>query len=142
MKLNEAGIDLIKHYEGCKLDAYQDIVGVWTIGYGTTGPDIVKGLSWTQEDCDKMLQADLDHVSTRLNSIITVDLTDSQFSACCCLAYNIGLGNFRSSTLLRLINQDRLDQASDEFPKWDHAGGKVVQGLLNRRLAEQKLFNS
>lgn len=143
MKLNQAGIDIIKHYEGCKLESYPDLTGRWTIGWGTTGPDIVYGLTWTQEDCDKILRADLDHLEIRLSKIITNSaVNDNQFSACCSFAYNLGVGRFMNSTLLKLINHNALPEASQEFPKWDRGGGEVVQGLLNRRLAEQKLFNS
>lgn len=142
MKLNQSGIDLIKNFESCKLNAYLDIRGIPTIGWGSTGSEVHLGLTWTQEQADSVLQADLDSLVFRLGRLITVDLTDNQFSACCCLAYNIGVGNFKGSTLLRLVNQDRTDEAALEFPKWDHAAGKVVQGLLNRRLAEQTLFNS
>ena len=142
MKLNQAGIDLIKSHEGCRLESYQDIVGKWTIGYGCTGPEIVAGLTWSQEDCDKILMADLDHLQARLTKLITKPINDNQFSACCSLAYNIGVGAFKSSTLLRLINEGALLEAANSFILWDHAGGREIQGLLTRRLDEKKLFLS
>lgn len=142
MTLNQAGIDLIKDYEKCKLDAYPDLNGIPTIGWGTTGPEIHLGMAWTQEQCDKVLKADLDSLQYRLNRLFTRLITDNQFAACCCLAYNIGVGNFKSSSLLKLLNMNQVEMAADEFLKWDHSRGKVVPGLLNRRLDEQKLFNS
>lgn len=142
MKLNDQGIDLIKEFEGCQLDAYLDMVGKPTIGYGTTGTDIHLGLHWTQEDCDKILLADLDHVQMQIKKVLDVDLTDNEFSALCSLVYNIGIGNFKSSTMLHCLNEREWDLAAAEFSKWDHAGGREVPGLLKRRLAEKELFET
>lgn len=142
MKLNDQGIDLIKKFEGCRLDAYLDVAGIPTIGWGTVGTDIHLGLSWTQEDCDKILIADLDHVQSQVKKVLQVDLTDNEFSAICSLIYNIGIGNFKKSTLLDCLNEREWDLAAAEFPKWDHAGGRVVAGLLKRRMAEKELFET
>ncbi len=145
MKLNQAGVDLIKSFEKCRLEAYPDPVSggdPWTIGWGHTGPDIKKGVVWTQEDADARFEKDLDRVVKYLRSIVRSSLTDNQFSACVSLCYNVGSGNFVTSTLLRLLNSYHLDAAGEEFTRWDKVHGKEVQGLLNRRLAEQKLFRS
>lgn len=143
MKLNKAGIDLIKSFEGCKLKAYPDPAtksDPWTIGYGHTGPEVVKGLVWTQEEADRALNKDLDKFCKSLTSIIKCKLSENQFSALVSLVYNIGTGNFRKSTLLKLINTNELSKAALEFPKWSKANGKQMAGLLRRRLAEQELF--
>jgi lysozyme len=146
MKLVQAGIDLIKSFESCKLEAYPD-PGTggdpWTVGYGCTGPDITEGIVWTQEQADVRFEARLGEFSAEVDNLIQVEITDNQFSACVSLAYNIGIGNFEHSTLLKLLNVGRgTASAALEFPKWDRAAGKEMGGLLRRRLAEQKLFNS
>lgn len=142
MNLNSNGIGLIKICEGCKLEAYKDLVGVVTIGYGATGPNIKMGDVWTQEQADSDLIARLAALCVELKKMITVDLIDNEFSAVVSLSYNIGVTAFKNSTMLKLINQGALNEAAEEFLKWDHAGGKEVAGLYKRRLAERKLFNS
>ena len=143
MKLNQDGIDLIKHFEQCRLKAYPDPAtgkAPWTIGWGATGEGIGPNVTWTQEQCDQRLVADLASVSARVLRIITVPCTDNQFSAMISLAYNIGLGNLKSSTLLKLVNSKDFSNASKEFCKWSKANGKVMGGLLTRREAEEALF--
>lgn len=146
MKLNAAGIDLIKQFEGCVLEAYPDPAtngDPWTIGYGATGKGIKAGVEWTQAQADKRLLSDLNEAAKQLDKVLTVALTDNQFSALVSLVYNIGIGNFEKSTMLKLLNAGRgTNAASMEFPKWDKAAGKEMPGLLKRRLAEQKLFNT
>lgn len=145
MKLNESGIDLVKDCEGLSLKAYPDPAtgkSPWTIGYGHTGREVTPGLVWTKEHCEDILILDLGKVSTQLQTYITTDLNDNQFNAIISFTYNVGIRNFATSTLLKLINEGNLAQASLEFPKWDYAAGKEMQGILNRRLKEQKLFNA
>lgn len=145
MKLNQAGIDLIKQFEKCSLKAYPDPATgghPWTIGWGHTGSDVQPGAVWTQELCDATLLSDTNSTCSQLAPHIKTQLNDNQFSAVVSLAFNAGAGNIIKSTLLKLINADKLVEAANEFPKWDKAAGKVMQGLLTRRLAEQKLFNS
>lgn len=141
--LNQLGIDLIKSFEGCKLKAYPDPATggkPWTIGYGHTGSEVSQGLIWTQGQADNQLESDLHAICDRIHPFITVDLNDNQFSSLVSLAYNIGVGHFKSSTLLKLLNATHLDEASNEFSKWGNAGGHPMTGLMTRRLAEQKLF--
>lgn len=145
MKLTQSGIDLIKSFESCRLTAYPDPgtkAAPYTIGYGHTGSEVHLGLIWTIEQAESALLADLSKVVAHLQPLIHLDLNDNQFSACVSLAYNIGVGNFEHSTLLRMINAGGTGPASLEFPKWDKAAGKEMPGLLRRRLAEQRLFNS
>ncbi|MEN6082881.1 lysozyme [Chromobacterium piscinae] len=140
MKTNAAGIRLIQQFEGLRLAAYQDMVGVWTIGYGHTGPEVKKGLTITQQQADQLLAADLETFETGIGKAVTVPLSANQFSALVSFSYNLGLGNLRSSTLLRLLNQGDYAGAAAQFPRWDRAGGQPVAGLLRRRQAEQVLF--
>ncbi|MCD0492354.1 lysozyme [Chromobacterium violaceum] len=142
MKTNAAGISLIKQFEGLRLAAYQDMVGVWTIGYGHTGPDVKSGMTIAQQQADQLLAADLEKFETGIGQLVAVPLNANQFAALVSFSYNLGLGNLRSSTLLRLLNQGDYAGAAAQFPRWNRAGGQVVAGLTRRRLAEQALFNS
>ncbi|MGD1827322.1 Lysozyme [Chromobacterium violaceum] len=142
MKTNAEGISLIKQFEGFRLAAYQDMVGVWTIGYGHTGPDVKAGQTITQQQADQLLAADLEKFETGVGQLVAVPLNANQFAALVSFSYNLGLGNLRSSTLLRLLNQGDYAGAAAQFPRWNRAGGQVVAGLTRRRLAEQALFNS
>ncbi|MGD1824861.1 Phage-related lysozyme (muramidase), GH24 family [Chromobacterium violaceum] len=140
MKTNAAGISLIKQFEGVRLAAYQDMVGVWTIGYGHTGPDVKAGMTITQQQADQLLAADLEKFETGVRKAVIVPLNANQFSALVSFSYNLGLGNLRSSTLLRLLNKGDYEGAAAQFPRWNRAGGQAVPGLTRRRKAEQALF--
>lgn len=143
MTLKQAGIDLIKSFEKCRLSSYPDPATgdePWTIGWGATGPDIDAGMVWTQAEADARLVADLKDVSDAVSRAIIDGLNDNQFSAIVSLVYNIGISKFRTSTMLALIHKGDLDGAANEFPKWDRAAGQANAGLLRRRLAEQRLF--
>lgn len=142
MKTNQAGLALIKQFEGLRLIAYQDVVGVWTIGYGHTGKDVTPGLVITQTQADQMLCGDLACFETGVSNLVTVALNENQFSALVSFSYNLGLGNLGSSTLLRLLNAGDYQGAAAQFPRWNRAGGKVYDGLTKRRLAEQALFDT
>lgn len=134
-------LEFVKKWEGCKLEAYQDQRGVWTVGYGCTGLSIKRGTTWTQAQADEGLADHLDTIGRLLTHKIVPLLTQHQFDALCSLVYNIGITAFGGSTMLRLINERKYDLASAEFPKWDHLDSKVNRGLLNRRFDEQALFN-
>jgi lysozyme len=143
MIINQLGVDLIKSFEGCRLQAYRDSTGVWTVGFGCTGRDVVKGTVWTQEQADSEFKQHLEEVSRVVDKLVKVDVNENQFSALVSLAYNIGVGNLEKSKLMTDLNHyDNRIWAANEFPKWDKAGGVESQGLLRRRLAEQKLFNT
>ncbi len=141
MDISGQGIQLIKDFENCKLRAYQDIRGVWTCGYGATGPTIGPSTIWTQEQADSELLERIQVAANAVNSAVTVQLTQGQMDACCSLAYNIGGGAFSRSTLVKLVNKEDMVNAALEFTKWDKSNGQVVPGLLRRRQAEQRLFN-
>ncbi len=141
-RVNKATIDLIKSFEGCKLTPYKDIVGVWTVGWGSTrgvGPNT---LPISQEEADKRFMKDLEMFEGGVNVMLKVEVTDNQFGALVSFAYNLGLHNLGMSTLLRKLNCGDFDGASAQFLVWDRAGGKVVPGLARRRATEQALFNS
>lgn len=140
--MNEAGVALIKEFEGCKLKAYQDIVGVWTVGYGATGADVTEGLEITQEEADKRLLADIEQFERGVMRVVKVPLTDNQLAALVSFTYNLGIGSLWRSTLLRLLNAGDYEAAAKEFLKWDRAGGVPVAGLTRRRKSEMDLFNT
>lgn len=135
-----AGLALTQQFEGCSLTSYQDQVGVWTIGYGhTTG--VTPGMTITPDQATAFLTQDVQGAVDCVNNNVQVPLTQGQFDALVDFVFNLGAGNFLNSTLLSLLNQGNYAGASQEFPKWDHAGGQVVTGLWRRRMAEQTLFN-
>lgn len=142
MKINEAGLKLIKEFEGCRLQAYRDIVGILTIGFGHTGVDVVEGKKISQEEADKLLSNDLIKFENGVCKLLKHGVNDNQFSALVCFAYNVGLGNLASSTLLKKLNAGDLNAATSEFLRWCKAGGVQVPGLLRRRKAEQALFQT
>jgi hypothetical protein len=145
MSVNKATLDLIKQFEGCKLTAYQDIVGVWTIGYGTTamaglGIEPAKGMTITLDRAEDLLRQGVEKFATTVDAMITTKVTQNERGACVCLAYNIGPNAFAKSTVLRELNAGHKDKAAAAFRMWNKAGGEVIQGLVNRREAEIKLF--
>ncbi|WP_054433459.1 lysozyme [Achromobacter sp. 2789STDY5608633] len=140
LRTGAAGLSLIKHYEGCRLEAYQDIVGIWTIGYGDT-ENVQPGLVITQEEAEERLRNRLERdFEPSLRQSLTLVATQCQFDAIACLAYNIGAAAFASSTLVRLFNAGDVQLAADQFLRWDKAGGKSIKGLRRRRAAERALF--
>jgi len=135
------GLSLTEQFEGCRLAAYQDQVGVWTIGYGHTGPEVVAGLTITQAQAEAYLAADVQSAAACVNRLVAVQLTQEEFDALVDFVFNLGQGAFASSTLLRLLNAGSFAAAAEQFVQWDRAGGAVVAGLLRRRQAETALFN-
>lgn len=134
-------IDIVRKWEGCKLKAYQDIVGVWTIGYGHTG-DVHAGMEITQDEAIDLLNEDLERFRACVMEAIKVDVTASMYAAMVSLAFNIGCSAFKGSTLVKKVNARNFKDAAEEFLRWNKAGGRVVQGLINRRKDERELFLS
>lgn len=144
MKLSQRGIDLIKQFEGYSSKAYPDPAtgGVpWTIGYGTT-KGVKPGMVITAEQAEKMLRNDVAKFESGVSALLKVATTQNQFDAMVSLAYNIGLGNFGKSTLLRKHNEKCYSCAANQFPVWNRAAGKVMNGLTRRRNAERALYMS
>jgi|SRR5271166_2392172 len=135
------GNTLTKGFEQCRLTAYQDAVGVWTIGWGHTGP-VCAGLVWTQAQADAQLTIDEQKAVSAVNNWVQVILTQHEFDALVDFVFNVGIGNFLNSTLLTKLNAGDYAGAANELPKWDHAAGRVLAGLLKRRTEEQHEFNT
>lgn len=144
MKLSQRGIDLIKQFEGYSPKAYPDPAtggAPWTIGYGTT-KGVKPGMVITAEQAEKMLRDDVAKFESGVSSLITAPTTQGQFDAMVSLAYNIGLGNFGKSTLLKKHNARCYSCAADQFRVWNRANGKVMNGLTKRRAAEREVYMS
>ena len=139
MNTSDEGIKAIEQFEGLRLDAYQDSVGVWTIGVGHT-KGVHGGLTITQEDAENLLREDLKDAENAVNFQVKVPLAQGQFDALVSFVFNLGAGALASSTLLRLLNSGDYDGAREQFKRWDKAGGVELPGLLARRNAEAEMF--
>lgn len=144
MNFSDKGIELLKKFESLELKAYKDVAGVLTIGYGHTG-DVIEGQEITEATAEKLLRKDLARFENAVQKLVAVPVNQNQYDALVSLAYNIGVKNFKMSTLLAKLNDNDFDGASKEFTRWNKARIKgvlqEVKGLTNRRLIEQKLFN-
>lgn len=137
------GIALIKSFEGLCLEKYQDVVGKWTIGYGhLILPDESFSAPITESQADALLRQDLGISEKGVNQYVIVPLTQNQFDALVSFTFNLGVGNLKSSTLLRVLNAGQYQDAAEQILRWDKAGGKQVAGLTRRRVAERALFIS
>ena len=145
MKTSANGVNMICGFEDLRLKAYDDGVGVWTIGYGTTminGTKVKKGDTCTEAQAKAYMAHDLKKFESVVNNAVTVPLNQNQFDALVSLAYNIGTGAFSKSTLVKKLNANDICGAADQFDVWVNAGGKRMQGLVNRRVKEKSLFLS
>lgn len=144
--INEDGLAIVKGFEGLELHAYQDSVGVWTIGYGHTAvagpPDVYAGQSITEAEAEAILRRDLEMFENGVRDLVQVSLNSNQFSALVVFSFNVGLGALADSTLLRKLNAGDYAGAANEFPRWVKAGGRTLAGLVRRREAEKALFLS
>ena len=145
MKISENGLSFIRREEGKRLMAYADVIGVWTIGVGHTGTvdgiSITKGMTITAEKSRVLLIADVAKFEAAINRLVKVPLKQHQFDALVSLVFNIGETNFARSTLLKKLNANDFKGAAEQFLAWKNAGGRPVQGLLNRRKREKDMFN-
>jgi lysozyme len=132
--------DFIKRWEGCRLKAYQDQGGVWTIGYGQTGRNIGPGTVWTQDQAEAALEHFLAALEQVVRALLEVPVSEDQFTALMSFAYNLGTAALGRSALLKKLNAGDVQGAAEEFIKWDMAAGKHNPGLANRRHAERALF--
>lgn len=144
MHVSPSGIDLICNFEGKRLVAYDDGVGVWTIGFGTTiypnGIKVKKGDVCTEAQAKAYMAHDLKKFELAVSNVVTVPLSQNQFDALVSLAYNIGTNAFKNSTLVKKLNAGDIRGAANQFDVWVNAGGKRMQGLVNRRAKEKALF--
>ena len=141
MKLSDKGKGFIKSWEACRLRAYDDGVGVWTIGYGRT-TNVKPGDVCTQHQANEWFDEESSRFSNQVSALLLVDVTENQFDALVSLAYNIGVAAFSNSTLLRKLNDGDYQGAAEQFDVWNKGGGKVMHGLVRRRAAERKIFES
>jgi len=140
MHMSQGGLDaILKKFEGCKLKAYYCPAGVCTIGYGHTSaagaPQVVDGMIITQADAEDILKRDIVKYETAVMDLVKVKLTQNQFDVLVDFAYNAGVGNLKSSTMLKKVNAGDLDAVPAELMKWTKGGGKVLPGLVRRRQA-------
>lgn len=145
MKISQKGLDLIKHYEGCHLEPYRDPIGLWTVGYGhLIGDGKTLPIEWfrrfTEDEVDALLKKDLERFEAGVLRLCPNNLTQPRFDALISFAFNLGLGNLQNSTLRRKHNRSDVFGASQEFLKWNKAGGKILRGLSRRRESESTLY--
>jgi GH24 family phage-related lysozyme (muramidase) len=141
VKISEAGLSLIKSFEGCVLTAYLDAVGIWTVGYGHTGPSVHRGLTITQKLAEDILAQDVRRFELGVLNNVKVNLNQNEFDALVSFSFNVGVNALKNSTLLRMLN-DGADRSivAAEFLRWNKGGNKVLEGLTRRRQAEKALF--
>lgn len=139
MKISRAGLDLIKRFEGCETTAYRCPAGILTIGYGSTGPHVKQGMTITEEEAEKLLLKDVARFEEGVSHIVGTT-TQNRFDALVSFAFNLGLGNLMSSTLLKKHRAGAFGAAADQFSRWNKANGRVLAGLTRRREAEAALY--
>lgn len=142
MKYSKQGVELTKRFEQCRLAAYIPRPGdVPTIGYGHTR-GVHLGMTCSPQQADQWLAEDYANSEANVNEHVNIQITQHEFDALVDFDFNLGDGALNKSTLLRLLNEGDVADAAKEFEKWDHAGGKVLAGLLRRRLEEEEMFNT
>lgn len=141
MRTGRDGVELIRHFEGCRFDAYLCPAGVWTIGYGHTA-DVKEGDRVDQEAAEAFLIEDLEKFEQAVAQLVEVPLTQQQFDALVSWTFNLGAGNLAESTLLRKLNNYQYAEVPEQMMRWVRAGGQVLDGLVRRRAAEAALFQN
>jgi lysozyme len=141
MKINAKGLELVKRFEGLRLEAYRCPAGVLTIGFGSTGPHVRQGMVITPGEAERLLVKDLSRFEAGVEAMVTgVPTSEDEFSACVALSFNIGLNAFARSTVLRRHKQGNKIGAANAFLMWNKAGGRILPGLVRRREAERDLY--
>lgn len=125
--------------EGVRYNPYKDVVGVWTVCYGHTGKDIMPGKTYTEQECRSLLSNDLNAIARQINPYIRKPIPETMRGALYSFAYNVGVGNFQKSTLLRKINQGDQKGACEQLSRWTYAGGRQWKGLITRRAIEREV---
>lgn len=139
MKISAEGLALIKKFEGCELEAYQDAVGVWTIGYGHI-KGVKEGMTITKQQAEEMLLEELVEYENYVLEAVNHQLDQCMFDALVSWTYNLGPSNLNASTMLKVLNAGEYDAVPEQIKRWNKAGGKVLTGLVRRREAEALLF--
>jgi|ERR1700722_13697547 len=143
LALGPKGRALIRDFEQLRLKAYRKFLNEpWTCGWGHTGRDVTESTTCTPEQADVWFECDIAGPERAVNLMVTVPMNQNEFDALVSFAYNLGVAAESHSTLIKLVNAGDWAGASNEFPKWNHDNGKVVDGLTRRRAAERDLFNS
>lgn len=145
LRASQAGLNLIHSFEQCKLTAYPDPGSAdgnpWTIGWGSTGPGIARGVVWTQEQADERFKSDISGRERKLNDILGgVPTTQAQFDAMLSLGYNIGMEALAGSTVMRRHKEGNHEGAATAFGMWNKNDGQVMRGLVRRRAAEADMY--
>ena len=142
-KTGELGQELIKFFEGCRLESYLCPSHIWTIGYGSTGPEVVEGLHITQAVANQMLRDDLDRFERAVIENIDVALDQCEFDALVSFSFNTGAGALQESTLRKRLNrgENKATVFSEELPRWVNGANGPLEGLVKRRAAEVRLAN-
>jgi lysozyme len=144
MKTNDKGLEIIKYYEGLRTTSYYCPSGILTIGYGHTSaagwPEVKVGMKISEAEAEEILKNDLQKFEEVVSDLVKIKLNSNQFSALVSFVYNIGPSAFKESTLLRLLNSGDFERAANQFKRWNKSGSKVLEGLVKRRNAEEKLF--
>lgn len=143
MNISLNGINLIKGFEGYSANPYQDVAGIWTWGYGHArkhGEELPDAI--TREEAEALLLADIAPAEKCVNTCVSVPINQNQFDAMVSFVYNLGCSGFSASTLLKYVNSCMMDEAENEFARWNRAAGKVIEGLTRRRQTEAKLFSA
>ena len=141
MRISQEGVNLIKHFEGCRLEAYLCPAGVWTIGYGHT-KGVKEGDAIEQEAAEAFLIEDLEAFEQAVARLVKVPITQQQFDALVSFTFNLGAGNLERSTLLEKLNGYQYIEVPEQMMRWVRAGGQVLDGLVKRRAAEAALFQN
>lgn len=143
--ISKKGLDLIKKYEGLRLEAYKDSAGILTIGYGHT-KTVKPGMVINQDMANLLLKTDVMDAETAVRDLVNIELTQNQFDALVSFVFNVGRRNFERSTLLKKLNDGKILEAGEEFMKWTKArqpgGLRELPGLVKRRAEEKVLFLS
>ena len=142
-KTGTLGRDLIKHFEGCRLDSYLCPSSIWTVGVGHTGPDVGPGMHITQAEADRLLAEDLQRFEKAVTDMITAPLDQCEFDSLVSFAFNTGAGALQESTLRRRLNagESKPKVFAEELPRWVNGPNGPLEGLVRRREAETKLAN-
>jgi lysozyme len=139
MNISQNGIDLIKEFEGCRLEPYLCAANVLTIGYGHT-KDVVENMRITEDTAESLLKDDLRVFEDDVTRLVEVPLLQNQFDALVSWTFNLGAGNLKTSTLLKVLNAGEYKNVPEQIKRWNKANGKVLEGLTRRREAEALLF--
>lgn len=140
--LGARGLALVKAFEGLRLTAYRCPAGVWTVGYGSTGPHVAPDTTVSAAEAEALLLLDLQRFQSAVARLVRAPLTEGQYDAVVSFTFNLGEGALQASTLRAMLNRGEYAGAADQFGRWVLAGGVKLPGLVRRRAAERALFLS